>query len=155
MKRVRLAAALCGATVAVIVGAAGLARAKEQTLKELMGDNFAGLQTILVSLITSNYSAVPDQVKRIEEHAARLTHTVPEVAKHDPKRFVTYAYNLQSHAMDLRSIVELLIEHDKGSAATGTLVTDELREAAAAHYGGMVNMCVSCHNRFRPNAIPR
>jgi len=26
---------------------------------------------------------------------------------------------------------------------------DELREAAAAHYGGMVTMCVACHNRFR------
>jgi len=34
------------------------------------------------------------------------------------------------------------------------LATDELREAAAAHYGGMVTMCVARHNRFRLS-IPR
>lgn len=49
--------------------------------------------------------------------------------------------------------LQMLIEHDK-TRATHKPATDQLREAAAAHYGGMVTMCVSCHNRFRPLARP-
>jgi hypothetical protein len=32
-------------------------------------------------------------------------------------------------------------------------IADELRAAAAAHYGGMVTMCVACHNQFRPSTV--
>ena len=150
MKRARIAAAALGLFVAGLGGAASVAGAKEQTLKEMMGENFAGLQTILISLIASNYSAVPAQVKLIHDHADALTKMVPANAQADRDRFLSYAYELRTHADDLEKISRALIEHDKGKQQ---LVTDSLREAAAAHYGGMVTMCVSCHNRFRPNVV--
>jgi len=150
MKRARIAAAALGLVVAGLSGAAGLAGAKEQTVKELMGQNFAGLQQILISLITSNYSGVPAQVKLIHDHATALTQMVPANAQADRDRFLSYAYELRTHADDLDTIVQALMEHDKGKQQ---LATDSLREAAAAHYGGMVTMCVACHNRFRPSAV--
>ena len=152
MKRVRIAAAGFAGILAALEfgGLTSLAGAKEQSLKELMGENFAGLQLVLVSLVTSNYSAVPVQVKLIEEHATHLTRMVPQIAEADRDRFLGYAYNLRGHAADLGSIVQVLIEHDKGKKQ---LAADELRVAAAAHYGGMVTMCVACHNQFRPNVV--
>jgi cytochrome c556 len=151
MKRARIAAAALGLFVAGLGGAASVAGAKEQTLKEMMGENFAGLQTILISLIASNYSAVPAQVKLIHDHATALTKMVPANAQADRDRFLSYAYELRTHADDLEKISRALIERDKGREQ---VVTDSLREAAAAHYGGMVTMCVSCHNLFRPNVVP-
>ena len=150
MKRARIAAAALGLFVAGLGGAASVAGAKEQTLKEMMGENFAGLQTILISLIASNYSAVPAQVKLIHDHATALTKMVPANAQADRDRFLSYAYELRTRADDLGVISRALIAHDKGK---DRLVTDSLREAAASHYGGMVMMCVACHNRFRPNVV--
>jgi len=137
-------AAFCGA---------GFAVAKEASLKELMGENFAGLQNILYALITSNYAAVPSQVDVIQDHAAQLTHAVPDSAKQNRDQFLAYAYSLKSHAGDLKSIAEVLIEHDKARPTKAVLPMDQLREAAAAHYGGMVTMCVACHNRFRQRVV--
>ena len=151
MKGMRIAAAALGLIVAGLGGVAALAGAAEQkqTLKQLMGENFAGLQQILVSLINSNYSGVPAPVKVIQEHATALTGMVPANAQAERDRFLSYAYELRTHAADLDSIAKALMEHDKGKEQ---LATDSLREAAAAHYGGMVTMCVACHNRFRPGA---
>jgi len=155
MKRARIAAAALGLFVAGLGGAASVAgakeQAKEQTLKELMGENFAGLQTILISLITSNYSAVPSQVKLIRDHATALTTMVPANAQADRDRFLSYAYELRTRADDLEVISRALIAHDKGKEHQ--LVTDPLRDAAAAHYGFIVTACVSCHNRFRPDVV--
>jgi hypothetical protein len=129
-----------------------LALAEETPIKKLMGDNFSGLQTILVSLITSNYAAVPGKANAIHLHAVELAQLAPESPSSDRQAFLSYAYNLDAHALDIKSIVELLIEHDKQSAK-GRLETDHLRGALAAHYGGMVTMCVACHNRFRQTVI--
>lgn len=148
MKRIRVAVVV-GGVVAMLAGGVELATAKDPAMQQIMGANFASLQTILVSLITSNYEAVPAQVKLLENHAKELAENVPESAKQDRDRFVTYAYELRVHAADLESIVALLIEHDKTTASLGVQATDGLREAAAAHYGGIVTTCVSCHNRFR------
>jgi cytochrome c556 len=148
MKRARIAAALVGIIAVGLGGAAALAAPKEQSLKQLMGENFAGLEQILVSLINSNYAGVAAPVKLIHEHATALTQMVPANAKADRDRFQSYAYELRTHADDLATISQVLVEHDMGKQQ---LATDSLREAAAAHYGGMVTMCVSCHNRFRPN----
>lgn len=153
MKRARIA--LMVSILVVIAGGWGMgspagAQDQSQELKKLMGENFAGLQTILISLITANYESVPAQVKLIEDHATQLTGMAPEAAERDRARFFTYAYNLRTHANDLESIVRVLMEHDKGKQQ---LATDELREAAAAHYGGMVTTCVACHNRFRPKVL--
>jgi hypothetical protein len=73
---------------------------------------------------------------------------VPASAEADRDRFLTYAYNLRGNADDLASIAQLLASRDSDKEL---LAVDELREAAAAHYGGMVTMCVACHNRFRPS----
>jgi hypothetical protein len=153
MKRVRIAAAVLGTLAAVAWVGADRAGAEEMSIKQMMGENFAGLQQILAALITSNYQAVPHQLDVIEAHANRLEHSVPESAKGDRERFLSYAYNLQGHASDLKSIIAALMAHDKATSPGQALPTDQLREAAAAHYGGMVTMCVSCHNRFRPTVV--
>jgi hypothetical protein len=142
-----------GSVAAAALGLSSLAAAQQGSLKQLMGENFGGLQTILIALITSNYAAVPEQAKVIHEHAAELTHAVPDSAKDDRDLFLMYAYNLKGHASDLESISNLLVEHDKATAGGDSLPRDQLREAAAAHYGGMVTMCVSCHNRFRQQVV--
>jgi len=153
MTRGRFAAVVFGIVATAAFCGSGFAVAKEASLKELMGENFAGLQNILYALITSNYAAVPSQVDVIHDHAAKLTHTVPDSAKQNRDQFLAYAYNLKAHAADLKSIAEVLIEHDKARPSGDVLPMDQLREAAAAHYGGMVTMCVACHNRFRQRVI--
>ncbi len=153
MKRARITALVLGGIAAVALGASGLAIAEKATIKEMMGENFAGLQIILTALVTSNYETVPAHVDLIHEHAVHLTRTVPDNAKANRDQFLTYAYNLQAHAADVKSIVEVLIERDKKLAGAEELATDQLREALASHYGGMVTMCVACHNRFRPRVV--
>jgi hypothetical protein len=130
----------------------GMPLAEQAPIKKLMGDNFAGLQSILIALITSNYAVVPEHADVIHEHAVELAGMAPKGPEADRQEFLSYAYNLEVHARDIKSIVELLIQHDQesGKAALGT---DHLRGALAAHYGGMVTMCVACHNRFRQTVI--
>jgi hypothetical protein len=72
MKRARIAALFLGGIAATTLGASGLAVAKQATIKEMMGENFAGLQTLLIALVTSNYETVPGHVDRIREHATLL-----------------------------------------------------------------------------------
>ena len=153
MRRGRIAAVVFGVVATVALVGSGFAVAKEASIKELMGENFAGLQNILYALITSNYTAVPSQVAVIQDHAAQLTHTIPDSAKQNRDQFLAYAYSLKAHATDLETIAKLLIEHDKAKRSGDVLPMDQLREAAAAHYGGMVTMCVACHNRFRQRVI--
>jgi len=147
MSRIRIAAAVAGAVLVVVVGASAETAEKPGDLKQMMGENFAGLQTILYALISANYAAVPDQVEVISQHATALTQMVPANAKARRTQFLTYAMNLGAHAEDLKQISRALMEHDAQRATPGP---DYLREALAAHYGGMVSMCVACHNQFRP-----
>jgi cytochrome c556 len=151
MLRRGITAALAAGVVAALIATGGLAGDEERPLKQLMGDNFAGLQVILIALINADYGAVPAQAEMIHTHATQLARNVPEAAEKDGEQFLSYAYNLQSHAADLKAISELLIEHDKDKAQA--LREDHLREALAAHYGGVVEMCVSCHNRFRQRVV--
>lgn len=154
MSRRRIVVALAGSLAAMGMGAASLAADDQAAFKGMMGENFAGLQTLLVALITSNYGGVPESVDLIGQHAVDMTRMVPESAEADREQFLLYAYALQGHAKDVKSIVEILIEHDKAARmGGGKLGNDHLREALAAHYGGMVSMCVACHNRFRPRMV--
>jgi len=159
MFRARITAVLAGCIALTVIGAPSFSRAEEKPMKKeekpikkLMGENFAGLQTILVALIHSNYAAVPAQAEVIHEHAVDLTQMVPEGTQSDRQTFLSYAYNLAAHALDMKSIAELLIQHDQARTQP-KLATDQLREALAAHYGGTVEMCVACHNRFRKRVI--
>ncbi len=54
-----------------------------------------------------------------------------------------------AQAQALKTISEALMEHDTTRKEPGS---DYLREALAAHYSGMVTMCVTCHNQYRPLA---
>ena len=153
MVRVRIATGIAVCVALVGMSVSTLAVAEETPIKKLMGDNFSGLQTILVSLITSNYAAVPGQANAIHEHAVELAQMAPAGPSADRQAFLSYAYNLDAHALDIKSIAELLIQHDK-ERKQPRLATDHLRGALAAHYGGMVTMCVACHNRFRQTVIP-
>ena len=152
MIRARMTVGLAGCIALAVMGSSTLALAGQTPIKKLMGDNFAGLQRILISLITANYAAVPEEANAIHEHAAQLAGMAPEGPNADRQAFLSYAYNLEVHARDIKSIVELLIQHDKEREKTA-LETDHLRGALAAHYGGMVTMCVACHNRFRQKVI--
>jgi hypothetical protein len=149
--RGKFATIVLGSIATAALGVSALAVAQETTLiKQKMGENFAGMQIILTSLMMASYAAAPDQVTIIADHASYLMHEVPDNAKKDRDEFLAYAYSLQGHARDLRSTIEQLIEQDKAIASGQPLETNDLREAAAAHYGGMVTACVSCHNHFRP-----
>jgi cytochrome c556 len=154
MLRGRVAAAFAACVGLAMLGTSSLAVAKDPALQKLMGENFAGLQTILVALINSNYAAVPGQAAVIQEHAAQLTQAVPESVRSQQGQFLAYAHNLQRHASGLGSIATLLGERDARRASGDELGTDQLREAAAAHFGGVVTMCVACHNRFRLQLVP-
>lgn len=123
------------------------ASAETTPIKELMGENFGGLQTILYGLISANYGAVPAQADVIAEHAADMADMIPDSAKNEREQFLAYANNLAAHAKDMKTIAVELTKRDREHAESST---DYLREALASHYGGMVTMCVSCHNRFRP-----
>ncbi len=151
MMRGQFTAVVLGVIATVILGASGFAAAQETSVKQKMSENFAGMQIVLTSLMTSNYAAAPDQIAIIANHATYLMHSVPDSAKEYREQFIGYAYGLQGHARDLRSIIELLIKQDEANGKV--LETNDLREAAAAHYGGMVTTCVACHNHFRRHAI--
>jgi hypothetical protein len=153
MSRRRIIVVLAGSLVAVGIGAAGFAADDRATIKNMMGENFAVMQSILVALITSKYDAVPENIDIIHQHAVDLQAMAPKSPEADHKQFMVYAYNMQGHATDVKSIVELLIEHDKSKKSGEALNNDHLREALAAHYGGMVTMCVACHNHFRPQVV--
>ncbi len=113
MIRARITAGLAGCVALAVMGSSTLALAEQSPIKKLMGDNFAGLQRILISLITANYAAVPEQANAIHEHAVQLAGMAPEGPNSDRQAFLSYAYNLDVHARDIKSIVELLIQHDK------------------------------------------
>ena len=151
--RGQFATVLVGSIAAALLCAAGFAGAQETPIKQRMGENFAGMQIILSSLMTTRYAAAPDQVAIIADHASYLLHAVPDSVREDRDQFLVYAANLQGHAHDLKSIIELLIEHDGARASDAMLETIDLREAAAAHYGGMAIMCVACHNHFRRQVV--
>lgn len=147
------------AVAAVLVGMSQLAVAEPPVadrpaantpMKLLMGENFGGLQVILYALIKGQYKAIPGQVDVIAEHAEELKSMAGDYTDTDVVHFLAYAGNMSGHARDLKSISETLMQHDAERSAPGY---DHLREALAAHYGGMVTMCVSCHNRFRPEAV--
>ena len=153
MRRMGIARAITGIVAVALIAVSSSAFAEEKTVKALMHENFAGMQNILVGLITSRYQTLPTSIEMIREHAEQLPDLIPEGAKDNQERFNAYAYDLKTHADYLKEMVELLIERDAERMKTGELSTDVLRDSAAAHYSGMVQACVTCHNRFRQHVI--
>ena len=153
MRRKGVAIAVAGIITVAFAAVSNPTVSEERSIKDLMAENFEGMQHILVKLITSNYQTLPADLDVIREHADQLAHMVPANAKNNEDKFLAYAYNLKTHADYLKQMVEQLIEHDAERAKTGQLSADVLRDSAAAHYGGMVQMCVACHNRFRQHVV--
>jgi cytochrome c556 len=153
MRRMEIARAIAGIVAAALIAASGSAFAEEKAVKSLMAENFAGMQNILVGLIMSRYETLPASIEMIREHAEQLPDLLPENAKDNKERFFAYAYDLKTHADYLKEMVELLIERDAERMKAGELSTDVLRDSAAAHYSGMVQACVTCHNRFRQHVV--
>jgi hypothetical protein len=153
LRTTRIALALLGSIAVVGFGAASLAAEDSTAIKSMMGENFAAMQGIFVSLMTSNYAGVPEKVDVINRHAAELAAMAPTEDEDRRKKFMSYIYELQAHALDVRSIVQLLIEYDKDAENGEKLPSNHLREALAAHYGGMATTCVSCHNNFRQQVV--
>ena len=153
MRRTGMARAIAGIAVAAFIAVSDPSFAEEKTVKQLMAENFAGMQNILVGLIMSRYETLPASIQLIRDHADQLPDLLPESAKNDKEKFLAYAYNLKTHADYLKEMIELLIKHDAEREKAGQLSTDLLRDSAAAHYSAMVQVCVTCHNRFRQHVV--
>lgn len=150
MKRALKFTALAGiAAVLAIALQLDMAEGRNKNIKQLMGNNFGYLQSILVNLIRSDYRGVPHDVEIIAKHAGEMAVAMPASMGGKEEKFLSMAYSLKTHANNLKLIVETLVEHDKGSRPGGALNVDYLRNSAAAHFGQMVTACVACHNQFR------
>jgi hypothetical protein len=139
---------LLGIVAAGVIGTSGLAVADDEALKDSMEKSLENLQPLLIGLINSDYEAVLHDVEPILEHGSQLTRTVPDSAKEHRDEFLAYAYYLRKNAEILKSTVEMIIRNEqpqKGKTGPFTF----LPVVAATHYGGIVNMCVACHSRFR------
>jgi hypothetical protein len=148
--------ALAWAAATAVSISIGSSAAAKPTIKEQMGENFAGLQTILVALIMSNYASVPGQAAILRDHAVQLTETIPPSAQSERDRFLGLALALKSHAESLGSISEALARQDKEKLTRSEdLDVNVLRESLATHYGAMVVTCVSCHNQFRRQQLAK
>jgi cytochrome c556 len=150
MKRALKIAAVLG--FAGVLAAAVLhapAQGRNQDIKQLMGNNFGQLQSILVNLIRSDYRTLPHDVDIIATHAGKLSKAIPASVGGKDEQFLSMAYSLQTHAKSLKLITEILGEHDRGATPGAGLNIDYLRNSAAAHFGQMVTACVACHNQFR------
>jgi cytochrome c556 len=145
----RVTKCLVGIVAAGVIGTSGLAVAQGDAFREAMGRNLVGLQRILIGLVNMDYRGITPDIEMIRAHASQLTQELADRPKADRDQMRAYAYNLEGNAKNLKSTVELLIQHDKERAARGELAPDHLRDVAAAYYGGTVSMCVACHNRFR------
>ena len=154
MTRTRNSLIAAAGVAAVLVGTPQLAVAEspaaDTPIKTLMGENFGGLQVILYALIRGDYTAVPGQVDVIADHAETLKKVAGDYTDTEREQFLVYATNMRAHARDVKSISKTLMQHDAQRSTPGY---DHLREALAAHYGGMITMCVSCHNLFRPGVV--
>jgi hypothetical protein len=130
---------------------AGAGHAADSSIKNLMGDNFQNIQTILYDLVTSKYEALPAKISVIHDHALQLSKKQPDTVKTDEqkKMFTTYAYQLESSTGNMLTVLDALIQHDKTPSEPGKLNIDYLRVVAARQFGEIVTSCVLCHNQFR------
>lgn len=141
----------------VVTGAVGgfAARAANPTLKHLMGSNFQNVQSILIDLVTSKYTALPAKIEVIHKHALDLSKKEPASVKtsEEKKMFSSYAYQLESNTANMITVINQLILHDKTESQPGKLNIDYLRVVAARQFGEIVTTCVLCHNQFRRHSV--
>ena len=132
MRRTGIVRAITGIVAVAMIAVSGSALGEEKSVKSLMAENFAGMQNILVGLITSRYQGLPASIEMIRDHAEQLPDLLPENAKDEKERFFAYAYDLQTHADYLKEMVELLIKHDAERMKAGELSTENRQTPRSA-----------------------
>jgi len=137
-----------------IIAAAGVLSAQGQQkagLRRVMGPNFENMNDMLLHiLVDEDYGTVSEDAKRIVKHAQLIRRVGPSKDMPDVSYFKNYANFLEAHAMSL-GIVADTIQREENAKAERSV---HLRPQAAMHYGQIVTMCVSCHNRYRQRSIP-
>jgi hypothetical protein len=125
---------LLGIVAAGVMAVSAFAVEDELTLKDAMGKDLKGLQRILIGLTDSEYQGAPENVGLLQEHAAQLTLEIPESVTTNRDQFLSYAFNLAGNSQNLKSTVELLIQHDRHreGECPPRVSTDYLRDVAAA-----------------------
>ena len=146
-RRVRegfLAIAAAGA-----IATAGAVLAGEEALKESMDKALDDLQPLLVALINADYEAGLGNIEPILEHASKLSEMIPDDAKDRRDEYLAYSYNLTKNAAVLKSLLTAIVHDEKASKSLAGSTAEFFPIVAATHYGGIVDMCVTCHHSFR------
>ncbi|MBI3993166.1 MAG: hypothetical protein HY342_07815 [Candidatus Lambdaproteobacteria bacterium] len=130
-------------------------QAARPPIKELMGENLALMQNILVGLMTSTYEQIPKSAEVMKTHAEDIQkNRPPEITGQvNIDRFNAYAFTLKNSTEHLLLVTQELIKHDKSPESPGMMNIDYLRVVVAGHYSNMVTTCVNCHNQFRRKPV--
>jgi hypothetical protein len=136
------------------IATAGAALAGDEALEESMDKALDDLQPLLVALINADYEAGLRNVEPILGHASRLNKMIPDNAKERQDEYLAYTYNLTQNAAILKSLLTVLVHEEKAAKGQAESKTEHFPVVAATHYGGIVNMCVACHNSFRITLEP-
>ena len=141
------------ATVGAIA-IAGAAVAGDEDLDDSMNEALDGLRPLLVDLINADYEDGLRDVEPIMRHASRLAKLIPESARERQDEYLAYTYNLTQNASILKSLLIVMVNEEKDTKGQTGSKTENFPVAAATHYGGIVDMCVACHNSFRITLEP-
>ena len=156
MSRVIVMFVLVGVLVTFVSASPLVAqKAAQPLIKELMGQNLALMQGLLMGLMTSTYDQIPQAAQIIRNHAEDIQKNRPPDIKGQVNidRFNAYAYSLKNSTEHLLLVTEELIKHDQDPQSPGLLNIDYLRAVVAGHYSNMVATCVNCHNQFRRKPV--
>jgi len=149
----RIRSGLLGIAIMGAIATAGSAFAGDEELKESMGKALDDLKPLLVALINADYEAGLRNIEPVLGHASRLTNAIPDSAGDRKDEYLAYAYNLAKNAAVLKSLLTVLVYEDESTKSAGSK-TEYFPVMAATHYGGIVDMCVACHNSFRIKLEP-
>ena len=132
-----------------IIAAAGVLSAQGQEkagLRQVMGPNFENMNDMLLHiLVDEDYGTVSEDAKRIVKHAQLIRKVGPSKDMPDVSYFKNYANFLEAHSTGLGIVAETIQAEERLGAERSAY----LRPEAAMHFGQIVTMCVSCHNRYR------
>ena len=133
----------------VAISSAGILYAQAQEkgdLKQVMGPNFETMSDMLLHiLVDEDYGIVSEDAKRISKHAQWIRKVGPSKDMPEVSYFKNYANFLEAHAMSLEIVADTIQREERAKGERSL----HLRPEAAMHYGQIVTMCVSCHNRYR------
>jgi len=150
----RVRESLLGFAAMGAIAIAGTALAGDEALEESMNEALEGLQPLLVDLINSDYEAGLRDVEPIMGHASRLAEIIPDGAKERQDEYLAYTYNLTQNASILKSLLIVMVNEEKPTKGQAGSKTAHFPVSAATHYGGIVDMCVACHNSFKITLEP-